>query len=337
MSTALELHELNLRSSSKLKLRGTALLAEGSDDAVFEACVLFHEAARLERRAVQALSHCPPETRLAGLIEECWCLLEARDPDAAAAVWSDIILAQDAVPASSAEAMLTRLRPRYDKVIREFVRIIQQNPVLSHVGKTQVLVPSTSAEQRRVLLELERMLKVFPGIAELWAGVARLAEVTGDRSKTWWAVQRALRLRPDSAKLKAFSLVLVVDALPIEQAEQHLREVQGLLSTAEAEVCLTYAFAELQLADAAPRERSARLRRALSAVNTGFARAHVEWVRKCLTALQLYIEALLARQKPGSELLYRAGLGRLAATSGRNPIDALRVDVIERLGAMSAA
>jgi hypothetical protein len=68
MSSARELHELNLVSSSTLKLRATALLAEGTGEAVFEACVRFHEAARLERKAVEALSPCPPETRLLGSV-----------------------------------------------------------------------------------------------------------------------------------------------------------------------------------------------------------------------------------------------------------------------------
>jgi len=69
MSTASELYEVNLVSSSKLKLRATAYLADGSEAAVFDACVLFHDAARLERRAVEALTLCPPEARPASLAE----------------------------------------------------------------------------------------------------------------------------------------------------------------------------------------------------------------------------------------------------------------------------
>ena len=51
---------LHLASSGKLKLRAQALLALGGSKEVFDACVLLHEAARIERLAVQALAHVPP-------------------------------------------------------------------------------------------------------------------------------------------------------------------------------------------------------------------------------------------------------------------------------------
>ena len=43
-----DVYGANLASSGKLKLRAKALLARGTSDAVFDACVLLHEAARKE-------------------------------------------------------------------------------------------------------------------------------------------------------------------------------------------------------------------------------------------------------------------------------------------------
>lgn len=97
MSTATRLYEVNVVSSSRLKLRATAYLAEATDRAIFNACVLFHDAARLERRAVEALTPGPPEARLVSAIEECWCLLDGFNPDAAAEVWSRLLVEAEGV------------------------------------------------------------------------------------------------------------------------------------------------------------------------------------------------------------------------------------------------
>ena len=65
---SLDAYQATLRTSSTLELRATRMLAEGCDG--FEAAVLFHEAARAERRSHRALDAPTPETRLAAAIEE---------------------------------------------------------------------------------------------------------------------------------------------------------------------------------------------------------------------------------------------------------------------------
>ncbi|MEI9939253.1 MAG: hypothetical protein WDO69_18690 [Pseudomonadota bacterium] len=334
MSTAAELYEVNLVSSSKLKLRAKAGLAEGTAEAIFDACVLFHEAARLERRAVEALSPCPPEARLAGSIEECWCLLEGSDPDAAAAVWSRILSEQEDVDRATAQAMLVRLRPRYDKSVKLFARAVQSHPALTQIGRTQVLVPTSSDEQKKALRALQTLLQQFPGVPGLWAGASRLADVTGNRGLEWDAINRALRLDPDNTALRASSLIVAAERLRPAEADEYLAPVYSTLHRAEAEVCLMLAFGEVVLAERSPATRTERWKRAASAVNAAYPQARSEWMTKLLNGLSLFLDAAIAKRKPDPDLLYRAGLGRLAATSGGKPIDALLTEATARVGAM---
>jgi hypothetical protein len=110
------------------------------------------------------------------------------------------------------------------------------------------------------------------------------------------------------------------------------------LQHAEAEVCLMYAFSEIVLAVRSPGTRDERWKRALTAVNAGFPKARSDWMTKSLTGARLFLEAALAKRENDPNLLYRAGFGRLAATSGhKSPIDALRALATESVVRMSAS
>jgi hypothetical protein len=335
MSTAAELHEVNLVSSSKLKLRATALLAEGTDAALFDACVLFHEAARLERRAVESLSPCPPETRLAGSVEECWCLIEGCDPHAAAAVWSRILDETQGIHAATADAMLSRLRPRYDRYLREFSRVILSHPELRTIGQTGIVVPTAQAERKKTLSSIQALLKQFPGLPVMWASAAQLEQALGERQQAWLSLQRGLRLAPEIASLRALSLIAAAEALKPAEADLYLKQAFAELRGADAQVCLMYAFGEIVLSQRLPGNQVQRWKRALEAVDVAFPRARSEWLSKSLKGLRLFLEAAIAKRKADPDLLYRAGLGRLAATSPGKPIDALLADATARVGAMS--
>lgn len=337
MTTALELYEVNLVSSSKLKLRATARLAEGTEEATFDACVLFHTAARFERRAVEALAPCPPATRLAGSIEECWCLIEGRSPDAAAEVWSRILEEAKAVDPATAEAMLSRLRPRYDAAIREFVRTFATYPTLNRPGMAHELVPTSRKERESALRELRAALKFFPGIPEFWWGNYRLAAANGKPAEAWAAIARAQALVPDDARYRAISLIAAAEALPPADADQRLAEAFANLQQSGAELALMYAYSEILLAQKRPAGREKRWARALRAVEEASSRTRSVWLLKNLRGVRLFLEASMAKRKVGPDLLYHAGLGRLAATSGRNPIDTLRADATARVGAMDGS
>jgi hypothetical protein len=220
MSTAQELYELNVLSSSELKLRGLGLLALGGEEEVFEACVLFHSAARLERKAVEFLSPCPPATRLAASIEECGCLLEGRDPHAAADVWARILSEADALPSAMVESKLSRLRPRYREDVRELDRLIQKHSALSGIGGTRVVVPTEASEQRRTLHAVREALVRFPGVPEFWFTAACLAAALGEMPYAGEALDRARRLDPENSRYRADGLLLGAAAAKVNEADR---------------------------------------------------------------------------------------------------------------------
>jgi len=134
---------------------------------------------------------------------------------------------------------------------------------------------------------------------------------------------------------RALSLTSAVEHLAVAEADQHLQQTYVGLVAAEPEICLMYAFAEIKLTEQSPATRQDRLKRALFAVNAAFPKVRSDWMLRHLRAMQKFLEALLAKRKADPDLLYRAGLSWLAATSGRNPIDALRTEAIARVGAMA--
>ena len=97
------------------------------------------------------------------------------------------------------------------------------------------------------------------------------------------------------------------------------------------------AFGEVVLAERSPATRAERWKRAATAVNAAYPQARSEWMTKLLNGLSLFLDAAIAKRKPDPDLLYRAGLGRLAATSGGKPIDALLTEATARVSAMSAS
>jgi hypothetical protein len=62
-----------------------------------------------------------------------------------------------------------------------------------------------------------------------------------------------------------------------------------------------------------------------------------EGLQKDLAGLQLYLQAMLADKRADRNLLYRAGLGGLAATRGGDPIDLLQEDAVARVAAMDVS
>ncbi|MDX2051668.1 MAG: hypothetical protein SFV15_04700, partial [Polyangiaceae bacterium] len=205
------------------------------------------------------------------------------------------------------------------------------------IARTQVLVPISSEEQRKALRAIQTLLQQYPGVPQLWAAASRLAGVTGPRELEWEGLNKALRLDPENASLRALSLIGAAEHLPPTEADVYLAPVHSNLHRTEAEVCLMLAFSEVILAERSPATRVERWKRAATAVNAAFPRARSDWMTKILKGLSLFLEAAIAKRKADPDLLYRAGLGRLAATSGGKPIDALRTEATARVVAMSAS
>ncbi len=311
---ASDLYTMNLASSGRLKLRAKSLLAEGTPDEVFKACVLLHDAARIQRLALEALPACPAVTTLSSRVEECWCFVEGRDPPRAAEAWGHVLQAQEAVDAPTADAILSRLSPRFEASRRSFSRIIAASPTLLSIAEVGLGTDLSRTSRLRVRKELDAVLAQFPGAMNFWWMRYRLAEMDDKRQEAWSALERARLLAPDNSRLRAMSLVVAVWALPPIAAEQHITGVRGTLDQAAAEVCLMYALAEITLARGASRdETTLRWTRARDAADAGIARAGTPELRRNLKAIQLLLCDLLAGREPTMEILYRAGLGRVAA------------------------
>jgi hypothetical protein len=310
----------NLATSGKLKLRAKALLAEGTGEATFQACVLLHEAARIQRLALEALPVCPPETRLASLIEETWCYVEGRDPPLAAEAWSEVLPAREEVEARAADGMLSRVIPLYAALQREFSLAVHASPevlALREAGRLDHLPPDSLARARK---ELGRLLERFPGATSFWWMAYRLAESAGDRGGAWDALRRARELAPTNPRFLAMSVLVAAWALSPVEADKYLAAIRPTIANrAEPEVCLMYGLAELRLAEhARASERPERWSRARDAADAGVARARTEGLRRNLKATQLIARELLAGRKPTMDILYRAGLSEVAATAKTN-------------------
>jgi tetratricopeptide (TPR) repeat protein len=326
MTSALhELYASMLASSGKLKLRAKALLAEGGPDATFKASLLYHEAARAQRRATAALPWCPPASRLGSAVEECWCLVEGLDPPCAADAWASVLQARQDVEATAAEAILSRLGPRYDAQHRAFVSTVRGSPALLAVREARMLVGLDARERAKARKETASVLGAFPGATTLWWMSFRLAEADGDKPSAWKALGRARELDPENPRFLAMSLLVAAWARPPAIAETYLASFRGSLERAPAEVCLMYALAEITLARKTTNieERRARWMRARRAADAGIARATTEGLHRNLLASQLLLDALLTDRQPTMEILYLAGLTELAAVT--NP----KADVVD--------
>lgn len=309
-----DIYQLALAATSRLKMRATSLLAEGDHDSVFEACVLFHEAARGERRAVDALPGFPPEGRLAAAIEECWCLLEGRDPQRAADAWGRVLRDRQTLDATTAEAMLARLEPFFRTKLEEFARVLSCCAHLAALRAANTFVPATAQAQKDALREVIGVLDAFPGLIGFWWWRYRLTDALGKSKEAWGALTRARRLDPENRRFEAMSLLLAAHTFPAQEADVYLARARGSLAGAGPEVCLMYALAEVEIGkkDPAPLDR---WRRAQEAVQVGLSSLPSPEIGRSLTAARLLLDALQAGREPTLDIFYQAGLGERAVTA----------------------
>lgn len=311
-----EVYKATLAASGKLKLRAKARLADGEPGDVFEACVLLHETARAEQRAVDALTLCPAETRLLASVEQCWSLVEGRDPPEAGKVWGQILRARGELDPGTANAMLARLTPKYTEQQQAFAKAITGSPTLMRLRDARSMVTTSVVERKRARKELDALLAAYPGATSFWWMAYRLAEADGDKQAAWDALSKARRLAPENSRFEAMSLLVAAWALSIPEADKHLTRVRGRFDAAGAEACLMYALAEIQLARRSKAgARSVRWERARDAAQAGRSTSRNKGLYKNLVAAELLTSALLAGATPTMDILYRAGLTQLAVTS----------------------
>lgn len=316
-------------SAGKLKLKARAKLAFGEPDETFEACVLLHEAARIERRAVR-LVDATVETKLSALAEACACLLLGLDPPGAIEVWAEIV--QLRVATDRAADVLGDLEARVETVRRQYNKKVERLSVFARA-------PQNETERRRALAAVEVTLGDYPGVGSLWwARYWLLANLLRKRKRdAWRSIERAQKLAPDNPYIEASTVLAGVDLLPTVDAEALLRAARAVLQPERPLLCLTTALAELRSAEDAPKaSRTEAQRRALHAVRVGLAgRAPSPWFER-LQATHDILGLLLDDREPTLDVLYRAGLPNVAlhAKPGEPVLELLTQSV---LGSMASA
>jgi hypothetical protein len=330
----LERYAFGLGEAGRQKLRATALLAEGGAERAFEAAVLFHDAARAEERSLLALDSPAPEVRLASAIEQCVCFIEGLDPIMAARAWGRVLGTAREVPTEAAALLLSRLEPRYLRLEASFRSALRTAALVSAYRDSMALLKGP--ERGRFRTELTRLLAQFPGTADLWWTSFRLEETRGRPRAAWTALVRASRLDPENGRYEALRLCRMPPQVSQEEAAATLSKVYASLPRAAPEVCLMYAFKELELARRVPREAPERLQRALEAIIQGRSRSEgASLLGRLLQATQFLVSERLKGAEPLMELLYRAGLGELliSAPHGeqRDPLKFLTREALQTL------
>jgi hypothetical protein len=101
----------------------------------------------------------------------------------------------------------------------------------------------------------------------------------------------------------------------LKETDELLGAVDAAIDGAAPEVALLYAFAQLELARRAPQSRGWRFEKAIRATEAGLVGGPREGLRRHLMAARLLAVELAAGREATVDILYRAGLGDLAAST----------------------
>jgi len=304
---------LALLEAGKLKLAARATLAEGGPDARYEAAVLYHAAARAEQRALLALESPSPEARLASAIERCACLILGFDASAVLdSGWADVLVTSTAVEEKKAAAM----RARIDEMMPIFLERYQEARARAPALDAWTKAGGPPGAPRSVHRELDRFLKVFPGEAFVWALRSSSYFYGGDVDAAWDSIHRALKLSPQEPSFLGWELQLVSKHLPRAQAETRLAGAYPEIERGEAsaEVCGGFIIAAMDLAAKSPRRVELLEQAFHAAMEAGRTAPSQSEARRLYRAMELGLREMLAGRRPEISILYRCGLGRLAAT-----------------------
>ena len=160
----LEAYRETKHGGGKLKMRALVRLAQGGDDARFEAATLLREAARAEERALRLLESPAPRVRLGVAVERCACLVDALAPTAAAGAWGEVLIEGDGLADDVVRAERTKLDPQYEALQRAHQKALAGAPTLRAAG---FFVPAVT-DMARARREPARLLRLFPGEVKLW-------------------------------------------------------------------------------------------------------------------------------------------------------------------------
>lgn len=319
-----EPRRLALLEAGKLKLAAKARLAEGGATARHDAAVLFHAAARAERRTLLVMESPSPEARLANAIERCACLIEGLDAMAVLEVaWADVLVASSAVPQRTAAAMRRRIDASMLELVHRYQGVLARTPAF----KAAIEADDPWRASRALDRDLDRFLKVFPGDARVWSIRSWHHHQAQDITAAWESILRARELMPEETAFVGMELELLPMLLPPARAEAQLDGIYAQIERgdANADICIGFVGAAVQLAKK-HRHREKLLRQALNAAIAGTRAADpLPSDRKIFRVFELSLGELLAGRKPTVEILYRCGLGSLAtATEQADPMAIVR-------------
>jgi hypothetical protein len=326
----------------KLKMKALVRLAQGGDDACFEAATLLREAARAEERALRFLESPAPEVRLGVAVERCACLVAALAPTAAAVAWGEVLIEGDDLPENVVRAERTKLDAKYEALQRAHQKALAAAPTLRAAG---FFVPAVT-DKARAHRELGHLLRQFPGEVELWYMRYQASFFDKDYAAAWAALTKARALEPTHPFVLGAELVLVPRALPREEAEEWLDAAYSDLrrravTTLDADICLCFALASLELATDSARA-SLHYQRALAAAELGIlARLDATQAKTDLLVVRALTKDLLAGRTPTLDAFYRAGRGDLVARASpeerKDPVRILTGSMARALGPLPRA
>ncbi|KYG04186.1 hypothetical protein BE21_48190 [Sorangium cellulosum] len=223
-----------LASGGKRKLRANSLLAYGDEESRFEAAVLFHEAAEIERRALSLLEDAAPETRLRAAVERCACLVMGFDVVEAARAFREVEEASAAVPQETANAHRDRLDPLYFAARQDLTELLKRAPVL--VSSRFRWEGIAETDRSRARAELDALLQRFPGESTFHLVDARAALDERRFDALGRAVRRAHRLCPDNPLLRAYMLLVTAQSIAYPGSATTREEAEAELDTAYQEL-----------------------------------------------------------------------------------------------------
>jgi hypothetical protein len=334
----LDPYHLALGDSTRLKLRASAMLAEGASGAEYQAALLFHEAARAEARALAALPAPSAETRLRSAIERCGCLVDGRDPSAVIEVaWPEVLTIADEVPAPLARS----LRSRIDEAIAGFLR--EYRVAITAAPDLLSRIQSPGTFSARAARQLEQLLRAFPGDPRLWTMKALNAVGDDDDVVAVDCARRARALLLDEAMVDGIEglapgieVISVARSFAIAEAETSFDAgyTRVRFGSPGSDFCFALIAAGLVLVERSGEgtdriwERIAEIAAKGSALPDVRTRPYGPFFR----AAKMIASESLAKRRPSLDILYRVGLGAAASRSqSTNPVAILSAEMTGRV------
>lgn len=334
---SLDPYQLALADSTRLKLRGSAVLAEGGVDAGYNAAVLFHEAARAEARALAAIAAPSAETRLRSAIERTGCLIAGRDPSAVMeSAWPQVLEISDEVSSRIAGALRARIDARMEEFLREYRAAVSATPDFWEC------VRAPGKPTGKAVRQLDQLIRRFPGDPRLWTVKAMWATGPGSILRTLDCARRARKLSED---MHADGIEGIASAIEVIAAARALKlsEAQAAFDAAYARVrfgsrsiefCVATVAAGLLISERSGRGDRHLWERIVDTASAGIAlpTAPSRPYAPFFQAARMIAAEKLADREPNLEILYRAGLGAAVSRStSKNPVAILRHEMTGRL------